>query len=94
MLKRIEVYGLGMAYEVICTFCDKSFGADKLYGDRWEAALNAGGAGWEIQIGKEGYHCIFCPECYEKDQKEIDELRKNARLDQMPETQSLEPENE
>ncbi len=75
MLKRIEVYGLGMAYEVVCTFCDKSFGAEKLHGDRWEAVENAGGAGWETRIGKGGHHCIFCPECFDKDQKEITALR-------------------
>ena len=91
MLKRIEVYGLGMAYEVVCTFCDKSFGADKLYGDRWEAALNAGGAGWEIRIGMGGYHCIFCQECYEKNQKEINELRENERLDSIGEDPLVEP---
>ncbi|KKN12238.1 hypothetical protein LCGC14_1018550 [marine sediment metagenome] len=91
MLKRIEVYGLGMAYEVQCTFCGKSFGAEKLHGDRWEAALNAGEAGWETQIGKGGYHVILCPECLEKDQKEINALRENERLDSIGEDPIVEP---
>ena len=91
MLKRIVVYGLGMAYEVVCTCCGKSFGVGKLYGDRWEAVKIAGRAGWETRIGKGGYHFIFCPECYEKNQKEINELRENERLDSIGEDPLVEP---